>query len=227
VEPAGRDASEPAALTPSQEDYLKTIYSLGELDEAVTVTRIAQWLGVKQPSASVMVKRLTDDGLVVRDEHSAVGLSDTGLAGALALVRKHRIIETYLHRRLGFGWDEVHDEAERLEHGASDLLIDRMEAELGHPERDPHGDPIPNAQGELPVLDERPLASVDDGVDVVVVRVRDRSSSVLVHLDEMGLVPGTHLTITERDPFGGALHVRTADGERILGPMLIDAIAVR
>ena len=140
----------PVPLTPAVQDYLKAVWSAGEWSTApVTTKMLAERLGVGAPTVSEMVRRLCDQGLLSHVRYGAVSLTTAGRAQAVAMVRRHRLIETFLVSELGYSWDEVHDEAEVLEHAVSDLLVDRIAARLGHPIRDPHGDPIPASDGTV------------------------------------------------------------------------------
>src|SRR5215203_2626637 len=156
-------ARDEARITPAIEDYLKAIYQLDQEEpEAGSVTgqRIAERLGVASPSVTNMIKRLCDLGLVQHERYRGVELSDSGERIALEVVRHHRLLERYLVEAVGYGWDEVHDEAERLEHHISEALEARMAAHLGEPTFDPHGDPIPTLEGTLPASDDLRLAEL-------------------------------------------------------------------
>ena len=140
-----------SGLSPSNQDYLKALFKLGEWhDDPVTVKMLAQHIGVRLSSASDAVRRLEKKGLVTHTPYGAIGLSTEGRAFALAMVRRHRLIETFLVESLHYRWDQVHAEAEQLEHCVSDFFLERIDAELGFPSRDPHGDPIPSATGDYP-----------------------------------------------------------------------------
>jgi DtxR family transcriptional regulator, Mn-dependent transcriptional regulator len=206
--------------TEAMEDYLKTIYHLTSQGEEVTTSNIARRLGVSAPSVSAMVKRLEAGELVARPDPGTVLLTAIGEAQALRVVRRHRLLETFLAQTVGVPWDEVHDEAEVLEHSLSDRLEERIDALLGHPTHDPHGDPIPPRSGDH---DERwadPLAAAPQGARFRVERVSDRNADALRYLAGLGIGPGVLVEVGERAPFGGPLWV-TVDGERhALGPQL-------
>lgn len=183
------------------EDYLKLIWSATEWGgPPATTSTLAGRLGVSTSTVSGNIRRLARDGLVRHEPYGAIDLTDDGRALALRMVRRHRLLETFLHSTLGYAWDEVHDEAERLEHGASDTLCDRIDAVLGHPEVDPHGDPIPRADGSVPHLQVRPLGQCEPGVCGVVARVTDEDPDLLRYLAELGLVPGAHVSVVRRHP---------------------------
>ena len=147
--PTGSDADrDVTALSPVTQDYLKVIWTSQEWAEVkVTTKMLAESLGVSPSTASEAIRKLADQGLVSHERYGAVTLTDSGRAAAILMVRRHRLLETFLVRELGYGWDEVHDEAEVLEHAVSDRLMARLDAKLGYPQRDPHGDPIPAADG--------------------------------------------------------------------------------
>lgn len=195
-------------LTTSAENYLKVIWSLSEWsDEPVTVSRIAEHTGLRLSSVSDGIRRLVAKELLHHAPYGSIELTDTGRAHALDVVRRHRLLEAFLVSTLGYTWDEVHDEAEDLEHAVSDRLIDRIDALLGRPERDPHGDPIPSADGTIRLPDARPLSA--DGVAgrVVVERISDRDPELLKHLAEYGITVGTELEVTPGAPFSDSLVV--------------------
>ncbi len=174
-------------LTPVAQDYLKVIWSAGEWSEApVTTTRLARRLGVSASTVSETVRRLTDQGLVEHEPYGAVALTGVGRASAVAMVRRHRLIETFLVERLGYSWDEVHDEAEVLEHAVSGLMVERMDEALGRPYRDPHGDPIPSADGTVRTPSARRLWDVPPG-HWRVVRISDEDPSLLRSFAGFGL----------------------------------------
>lgn len=207
------DADPPPRLSRSVEDYLKAIYSLTEREETASTSAVADSLDVSPASVSGMIKRLADAGFLEHVPYRGVRLTEQGSREALRILRRHRVIETYLNVRLGYSWDDVHREAERLEHAASDTLIDRMAAALEHPEHDPHGAPIPTRAGEIEAMDLDTLA--DTRVDAVVrVRaVQDDDAERLRYMEALGLLPGVRLTVHERAPFDGPLTVRVGDDQ--------------
>ena len=173
-----------------------------------------------------MVQRLADQGLIDHERYRGVRLTEAGRRAALRTIRRHRVIEAYLTRALGYPWDRVHDEAERLEHAASDELIDRMAAAIGEPKTDPHGAPIPTREG---TIDERPLRSLAE-LEVRrggrIERVSDDDAAMLRYLAELGLVPGAAVDVVDRAPFGGPITVRTAGGTSVIGPALARVLLV-
>jgi DtxR family transcriptional regulator, Mn-dependent transcriptional regulator len=215
--------------TPSSsiEDYVKVIYSFTEWQhKPITSSQLAQRLGVANSSVSEMVRKLKDQGLVDHKPYSAVTLTSDGTRLALSMVRRHRLIETFLVQELGYRWDEVHDEAELLEHAVSDTFIDRMAAKLGNPVRDPHGDPIPAADLSIEEGSTRALAELAPGDRGRFVRVSDSDPAMLRYLDERGVRLGDRLEIQAREPFGGPLIVGFAGGAQILGGTLAEAMRV-
>jgi len=210
--------------TRAVQDYLKAIYALQTAGGAVVNARLAQRLGISPPSVSAMIRRLEVGALVRRLPSGELVLTALGEAQALRTVRRHRLIETLLYRCLGVPWDEVHDEAEVLEHAISARLEDRIATALGHPSHDPHGDPIPPRDGVHEEGWPRPLDSAPEGASVVVERVSDRNADVLRHLAEIGVVPGTVLGVEQRVPFGGPLWVRVAGVRHALGDVLVGSI---
>ncbi len=217
-------------LSPAVEDYAKAIFALQqELEGAggvVTTTAVAERLGVTAASASGMVRRLHEHGLVEHMPYKGVELTAEGRRVALRVLRHHRLLETYLAQSLGVPWDRVHDEAEVLEHALSDDLEALIAAKLGHPTHDPHGDPIPSA--EL-VLDERPnecLAALEAGVSGVLSRVSDAEPEMLRYLAARGIAPGARFEVLERQPFDGPLFVRFGDEVHVLGGDLARAMSV-
>jgi DtxR family Mn-dependent transcriptional regulator len=215
-----------APLTTSTGDYLKAIYDLGDGSAWVSTSAIAARLGVSAPSATAMVQRLADHGYASYVPVRGVSLTPAGRAAALELLRHHRLLELYLQQKLGFPWDRVHEEAERLEHTISEELEDRIDAVLGHPTEDPHGHPIPPKDG--PWREERLDTLWSAGAGKLVVRsVSDRDAEMLRHLDSIGIRPGVHVDSLGRAPFDGPVTVRLQDGaERVLGERLASRIFV-
>ncbi|MBA2529653.1 MAG: metal-dependent transcriptional regulator [Euzebyales bacterium] len=198
--------------TIAEEDYLKAVFAMLTQGEQVTTGRLAKRLGVSPPSVSAMLKRLTSEDLVERPGSREVTLTSRGREEALRVVRRHRIVETFLSDVLGVPWDEVHAEAEVLEHAVSDRLEERIAAVLGHPTHDPHGDPIPPRSGTHHESWSDPLVTARPGDRFAVERVSDRDSAALRYLAELGIRPGVTLEVTDRGPFGGPVWVRL-DGE--------------
>ncbi len=199
---------DPAELTPVAQDYLKAVWSAQEWSsERVTTGLLADRLGVGPSTVSETVRRLTTQGLLGHEPYGGVWLTDLGRRYALAMVRRHRLLETYLVSELGYGWDEVHDEAEVLEHAVSDVLVERMDARLGRPLRDPHGDPIPTADGRVVRPEAVPLVDLEAGASGVVARISDADPEALRYLADLGLDLDVELRVTQRREYAGTVGV--------------------
>jgi DtxR family Mn-dependent transcriptional regulator len=200
-------------LSEAVENYLKSVYELEQAGSRVSTNALAERLGVTPASVTGMLKKLSDERprLVNYERHHGVSLTPAGRKIALEVIRHHRLIELYLHQALGYRWDEVDAEAEKLEHVISEEFEDRIAAMLGHPEFDPHGDPIPAKDGSLPDRVTPLLSDLDAGQSGRVARVRDEDPALLRYLADIGIVPDATLLVAERGPFGGPLHVRVGD----------------
>lgn len=207
-------------LTASVEDYLKAIYTIGKGTGAAATNEIAQRLALAPASVSGMVRRLADQGLLAYERYHGVKLTETGRRAALRTLRRHRVIEAYLAHALGYPWDRVHDEAERLEHAASDELVDRMATTIGEPEVDPHGAPIPTREGSVDETEYISLADLSIGVPGTVVRVADEDPAMLRYLAELAVVPGKRITVKSREPYGGPITLLVGKDEISIGPAL-------
>lgn len=204
--------------SPAVQDYLKAVYQLGESPDhegPITTSQVAEALAVTTASASNMLKKLDGLGYAVQVKRQGVELTETGRQAALEVIRHHRLLETYLATRLGMSWDEVHREAEVLEHHVSEALAARIAEELGHPERDPHGHPIPTIGGQVASTPTQRLSELADGDGAAVGRVDDHDDALLRFLAERGLRPGARVEVLEHAPFGGPISVRV-DGERVV-----------
>ena len=216
-------------LTAPAEDCLKAVYELERAGDgaAVTTNDLAHRLALAAASVTGMVKRLAGQGLIDHARYRGVRLTEQGRRTALRTLRRHRVIETYLVSVLGFGWDRVHEEAERLEHSASDELVDRMAAALGNPAVDPHGAPIPTRDGGIAEGPAgRALSDVAPGEHGRIARVEDEDAEQLRYLASLGIRPGVEFELVERAPFGGPLTVRIAGVPRQLGPQLAAHVVV-
>jgi DtxR family transcriptional regulator, Mn-dependent transcriptional regulator len=201
-------ADPPERYSPSIEDYLKVVFTLTERGEAASTNSIAERLAVAPSSVTGMIKRLAEGGLLEHVPYRGVRLTDSGSREALRIVRRHRVIESYLTERLGYAWDDVHDEAERLEHAASDRLVEAMAHALDHPRHDPHGAPIPTAAGEMEPPPVATLAEAEGGAAVLIRAVQDEDSDRLRALEESGLKPGVCVRVEQRATANGPLTVR-------------------
>lgn len=213
-------------LTGPVEDYLKAIFELEQSGEPAETNAIARLLNIAPASVSGMVRRLSDQGLITHERYHGARLTASGRRAALRTIRRHRVIEAYLTSALGYSWDRVHDEAERLEHAASDELIDRMASAIGEPETDPHGAPIPTREGTLHERSLVPLSSLEPGTSARVERVSDKNADRLRYLAELGIVPGADVQVIAREPFGGPIAVRIGEERRTIGPELASQILV-
>jgi DtxR family transcriptional regulator, Mn-dependent transcriptional regulator len=211
-------------LTRSVEDYLKAIYHLSLKGAPAGTSDIAHQLDLSPPSVSGMIKRLAEQGLLEHEPYKGVELTGAGRRLALRMVRRHRLLETYLVEFLGYDWDTVHEEAERLEHAVSDTLIERMAAALGNPRVDPHGDPIPGPDGTVVELVFTPLPEVEIGATVVIRRVDATQADRLRYLATLGLKPGTELTVLDRQPFHGPITISSGNQDHIVGHELAMAL---
>jgi DtxR family Mn-dependent transcriptional regulator len=207
-----------AAFTRAQQDYLKALYHLHGDQRPVPTRDLAQRLGISSPSVSEMVARLTAQGLVEHDRYKGQQLTRDGRKVALELVRHHRLLEMFLVQVLGYSWDEVHDEAERLEHVISERMEQRIFELLGRPELDPHGHAIPSASGKVRSLSERPLSECRAGEKVVVQGVSDEDAARLRELERRGLMPGTHLEVVSVSEYESPIAVRIK-GKRVSVPL--------
>lgn len=213
--------------SPAIEDYLKTMYGLERLGEKITTSALAARLGIQPASVTGMVKRLADMALVANTPYGATTLTAEGRRTALAVIRRHRLIERFLVDTLGVPWDEVHGEAHRLEHALSDALVDRIEVFLDHPAACPHGSPIPTPGGEIAEPAQMSLADLPVGQTAIVSEVDDEDGAFLRHLDELGLVPGTQIETFAIAPFDGPITFRVASQQHSVGARVARRVWVR
>lgn len=204
-------------LSRSIEDYIKVIYRLEADNERATTQRIADQLRVSMASVTGMVKHLAAEGYLRHKPYYGVKLTDRGRRVALTMIRRHRLIELFLHETLGLSWDEVHDDAEILEHAVSDRLIERIFEFLGQPEFDPHGAPIPRVDGSFQPLQGTPLASCEAGVRGKILHVSDDDPEFLRYLSRLGIRINIAFRVVERAPFDGPLTLQVARRKVILG----------
>lgn len=200
-------------LSRSVEDYLKVIFSLTERGDPASTSAVAQVLDVQPASVTGMVKRLAESSLLEHVPYRGVRLTEQGTREALRIIRRHRILETYLVERLGYTWDDVHSEAERLEHASSDRLVEHMAAALEDPSHDPHGAPIPTRSGEIEATDFATLADAELGGDVHIRAVADEDAERLRYMEARGLLPGVRVHVEGREPGGGPVTVRVGGPE--------------
>lgn len=217
-------------LSHAVEDYLKAIYELEEDFGRVSTSLLAEQLNVRPASVTGMLQKLADEQpcLVNYERHHGVTLTPAGRKIALEVIRHHRLVELYLKQALGYGWDQVDAEAEKLEHVISDELEDRMAEALGHPTTDPHGDPIPAKDGTVAPQSRITLSELDAGQTARVARVRDGDPALLRYFEALGLVPDATISVESRAPFDGPLHVRVGAeaGAHALGRPVTDQVFV-
>jgi DtxR family transcriptional regulator, Mn-dependent transcriptional regulator len=220
-------SQEPTTISSAIEDYAKAIYALERRgEEAVSTTALAERLGVTPASASGMVKRLCELGLVEHERYHGVSLTADGLRVALEVMRHHRLLELYLVEDLGVPWDRVHGEAEVLEHVLSEELEELIAAKLGNPTHDPHGDPIPTPELTIEEGSTESLQMLTAGARGTFTRVSDSDPDMLRFLAERGIAPGDAFEVIDKQPFDGPLFVRFGDAVHVLGGALARAMRV-
>ncbi|MBM7414895.1 MULTISPECIES: metal-dependent transcriptional regulator [Nocardiaceae] len=213
------------ALSTVAQDYLKVIWTASEYsDEPVSTKMLASRMCVSPSTVSEAVRKLADQGLVDHARYGSITLTEAGRRAAIGMVRRHRLIETWLVEEMGYGWDEVHDEAEVLEHAVSDLLVERIDAKLGRPSRDPHGDPIPTIDGTIPAPPAVPLSDFVAGQKGHVTRISDSDPDMLRYFDSIGITLDLSITMVERRDFAGTVAVQVADTVLDLGHVAAEAI---
>jgi DtxR family transcriptional regulator, Mn-dependent transcriptional regulator len=220
-------AARDTIFSPAVEDYAKAIYQLGEqCGGAVSTNALAERLAVTPASASGMVRKLDELGLVEHVPYKGVMLTQAGAQLALEMLRHHRLLELYLAEALGVPWDRVHDEAEVLEHVLSEDLEALIAAKLGNPTRDPHGDPIPSADLVIDEEQTESLAALEPGARGILVRIPDAAPEMLRYLTERGIALGDAFEVVDKQPFDGPLFVRFGDTVQVLGGALARALRV-
>jgi DtxR family Mn-dependent transcriptional regulator len=211
------------------ENYVKAIYQLANAADggAVATGQIAAALGVLPGTVTSMLKTLDESNLATYTPYEGVRLTSSGKALALRVLRRHRLIEQFLAQTLNLTWDEVHEEAEHMEHAVSDALVDRIDAFLGHPTTDPHGDPIPRADGTVAAVADRPLVECAVGDRFRVARVTDQSSEFLRYLSQSGVAIGTHGSLIANDPGADGVTIRLGQTDRLLSREAAAKLMVR
>lgn len=218
---------EAKALSHAVQDYLKTIYLLESArGAAVSTSELADRLGVRSASVTGMVRHLAAEGLIVYAPYHGTRLTPGGRRLALSVVRRHRLLETLLVEELGMSWDEVHAEAEVLEHSISDRVLELIATRLGDPTRDPHGDPIPSAELEIDEQIALALDRLPVGAQGRLIRVLSSDPELLAYLDELGVTLGDEVEVLAREPFGGSLQVSFDGHEHRLGRLAAAALSV-
>ncbi len=191
----------------TKENYLKTMYMIDEEKGIISLSELGKRLGLSIPTVNSMVKRLQDEGWVVYEKYQPVKLTGQGKNEAARVIRRHRIAEIFLVEKLNFGWEEVHDIAEEMEHIDSEVLFERMNKMLGNPAFDPHGSPIPDKAGKIKTIHYVPLASLESGQKAVLRSIHNSSADFLVFLNKKGISWGTIFEILEKEPFDGSVTV--------------------
>lgn len=214
------------AYSEAIEDFLKAVYLLQQEYDRVQTSMLAEALGITAPSTTEMAKKLARANLVAHEPYRGIRLTPAGERVALEIVRNHRLLELFLVQALGYSWDEVHAEAERLEHAVSDRLIERIAEYLGDPRYDPHGDPIPRPDGEVTARDLTPLSEWPLNKQGVVARLRDQSPDMLRYLTDKGLVVGARVRVVGRDPFDEPLHLIAGESEQVIGSHVAQFVLV-
>lgn len=211
----------------SVENYLKAIYQLSHARGGAATGELARRLEITPGSVTLMLQRLAEAGMVKYAAHQGVRLTKKGHKVAIRVVRNHRLLESYLTTTLGLPWDEVHEEAENLEHAVSERLMARIDEYLGHPDRDPHGDPIPDTDGKMRTREGTPLAKCGPKTRFVLLRVPDRSPDFLRYLRDGGLVVGAEGNVLENQPSAGIVTVGVGDRQISLGREVAASVLVR
>lgn len=216
-------------LTISIQDYLKHIYELTNNGGIASTNALAERMDVKPASVTSMVQKLasTEPPLVEYQKHQGVTLTEAGRKAALEVIRHHRLLEAWLVKMLGYSWDEVHEEAERLEHVISENFEERISAALGHPRHDPHGELIPTADLNMPADEAKPLSALQSKQKAVVQSIRDADDELLRYLEGLGLVPGVQIEILGYSPFDQNLTVKTENRTNVLGLNVTSKIFIR
>ena len=217
-------------LAPRISDCLKLIHAMQERGQKVSTSAVSEQLGVSDATATMMFKDFAAAGWVEHVPYRGVRLTALGERKAMEVIRHHRLLELYLAQELGYSWDKVHAEADRLEHVISEEFEDKLDELLGYPTVDPHGDPIPRKDGTIAARSGRTLSQLAEGEAALILRVSDQNPEKLCYLGQLGLYPETPIRVLERAPFGGPLRVRVGSGdqqvEHLLGPELAANIVV-
>jgi len=212
----------------SVEDYLKAIYKLENMmdGKGVPTSDLAREMGVANASVTNMVKRLSGLGMVTYQSYYGSRLTESGRKIALEMIRHHRLLELYLAEMLGYSWDQVHEEAEKLEHHISEQFEDKIAELLNNPKFDPHGDPIPSKDGKMPKLGLKPLSEISTDGEIVVKRVKNQDPELLRYLYSYGLTPGSKVQVVNKEPFDGPLDLEVNGKSVTLGHKIASDILV-
>jgi len=215
-------------LTISIQDYLKNIYELTEHGESASTNALAKKLNISAPSVTGMVQKLASakPALVEYQKHQGVTLTKEGRKAALEVIRHHRLLEAWLVQTLGYSWDEVHEEAERLEHVISEDFEQRIAAAMGHPIRDPHGEPIPSADLKMPIDESAPLSALRPNQKATIQRIKSPNADLLRYLEGLGLIPGARISVKDYSPFDHNLTIVARGKSHVLGLSITSKIFV-
>lgn len=217
-------------LTPRISDCLKVIYDMQERGQKVSTSATSERLGVSDATVTMLFKDFAAAGWVEHVPYKGVRLTRLGEQKAIEVIRHHRLLELYLARELGYSWDKVHDEADKLEHVISEEFEDKLDALLGYPTVDPHGDPIPSKSGVIVARDGQTLSQLELGQPACILRVNDQHPEKLCYLGKLGLYPNTRVEVLERGPFGGPMRILIGEGQEqvecVVGKELADQITV-
>ena len=216
----------PVELSPAIQDYAKAIYALESREGSASTTELAERLGVRPASVSGMLRKLDALGLVVHERYHGVRLTESGRRVALEVLRHHRLLELYLAKSLGMGWDTVHAEAEVLEHVISEELEEVIATKLGDPTLDPHGDPIPSRELAVADVESRSAYALEPGERGTFIRVSDSDPEMLRFLEAHGIAPGASFELIEKQPFDGPVFMRFGEEVHVLGATLARAMRV-
>ena len=218
--------TEQAPQSRSVEDFLKAVFTLQQQSDRVSTNTLRDALSITAPSVTDMAQRLVAAGLVDYQKYRGVVLTDAGREIALRVIRRHRLLELYLVRELGYELREVHDEAERLEHAVSDHFVEAIARKLGNPQIDPHGDPIPSPEGVIEQRDLQSLASLRTGEQATIAQLKTSNSEMLQHMLDRGFRLNAVVEIMARDPFNGPITVRIDGKRRVVGHQVAENILV-
>lgn len=214
------------APSQSKEDYLKNIYHINEEGKKANTGSLASILSVSPASVSEMVSKLSEQGWIENTPYHGFKLTKQGERISLNLIRKHRLLEVFLQQHLDYEWDEVHAEAERLEHVCSDMFINKLEEYLGFPKFDPHGDPIPDRSGKIAQTNYSLLSSMPAGKDYIIAKVNDISNEVLQYLKKIGVKLNSNISLTEKIDFDGSIEISIAGKKFLISKKMAEQIFV-
>ena len=215
-------------ITLTEENYIKSIYHLGKQGATnVSTNAIAQDMETKASSVTDMVKKLSEKGYADYKKYQGVSLTEKGKTIAINIVRKHRLWEVFLAEKLNFSWDEIHEVAEQLEHIKSKKLISQLDAFLGYPTHDPHGDPIPDETGNIKKIDKILLSEAKEGDHCICVGVQDSSTEFLKYLDKNNIALGVHLRVLQREPFDNSITIKLKDRELVISNVIANNLFVK